>query len=265
MYNILNTGTAVTITTTNNLIQDAFPTEASYFSINSSIFVAVNSSSKRVVKLENISNFNPLIQTPKQFLDALLTAGVATGISTSSNQILEIAETQNSNNLLAQIVSNTGGTAAESFSLDYGTTKINLPNTDEYLMYLFRVKAGETEATIKNVLVSVLAEGSKDILTRLSINQNFDYSFVNSNFQSINSKIEYAKPNENGTPAAVKVTGFSTNGKQLLSKYGREKTVLNLLNSEPLIVPENITYSLTVTALTSNAEIYPSISWNQIN
>ena len=89
MYNVLNTGTAVTITTTNNLLQDAFPTEASYFSINSSVFVAVSSSAKRILNLTDIANYNPLLQTPKQFLDALLTAGGGGGTTLSNLEKLK--------------------------------------------------------------------------------------------------------------------------------------------------------------------------------
>lgn len=256
MYNVVNTGSAVTITTTNNLLQDAFPTEASYFSINSNVFVAVNSSSKRVIALSNIANYNPLLQTPKQFLDALLTS--AGGSATEAQQII-------SNNLLAQIVANTGGNAAQSYSLDFYNTSYNLPNTNETLIYLFRVKAGQGEVSIKNVLVSILVDSNKDALTRLSINQTFDHTFVNANFQDINSKIEYARPNVNGVPSKVETTGFDTDGRQLIAKYGREKTVLDLLNSEPLIFPEGITYSLTCTSMSAGNNIYPSISWNQID
>lgn len=155
---------------------------------------------------------------------------------------------------------------AEKFVLDTDFTPFDLPAANtEYLMYLFRVKAGNVKVNIKQVIASVLSTTNDNFLFRAGFNKEFDHTFIDSNFADIGdgSLLQFATPGVLSVPAEVIATGFFTGGKNTKAKYGKSGDEIESVNGIAFTFEEGNTYAICATGGSAMAKLDLAINWQE--
>lgn len=156
------------------------------------------------------------------------------------------------------------------FEENTGINEINYPSeSNEYLVYIFRVKPGSEKGFIKKYSVSTQSVSSDNYLIKVGMNKDFDHAFINLNWSDVasDSKLQFARPGVNSVPPVVIVnpgTGFLPGGRNLNSKYGGARDELMFDSNTPIEMLEDIHFiSITLQPKSSNANISTSINWSE--
>ena len=133
----------------------------------------------------------------------------------------------------------------------------------EYLVVVFRVKAGQGSVKIDDLMVSLNSVSNDDLLIRLAVNKTFSDAGLGTTFQSVAaaSKLEYARPGINGAATGITVTGFSAGGRNVQSMQMKAQTDFSASGSTPITIPEGVLYSMSIIPRGASGSVFDSQNW----